>query len=177
MSCSILCRLFIASLLCAGLAAAEAPAIAIPAARVWFSPNGGCTEAIDGAQRQILVQAYSFTSNPIAKALVEAKRRGIDVRVILDKSQRTEKYSGADFVAHGGIPVLIDEKPAIAHSKVMIIDTARVITGSFNFTSSAEGRNVENVLQLDAPELAQRYIANWQERAAVSVPYVARDQR
>ena len=77
----------------------------------------------------MLVQAYSFTSAPIAKALVDAHKRGVDVRVILDKSQRTEKYSSADFVAHAGILTLIDAKHAIAHNKVMVIDGETVLTG------------------------------------------------
>ncbi|PZP11759.1 MAG: phospholipase D family protein, partial [Sphingomonas hengshuiensis] len=92
---------------------------------VCFTPGGDCTQVIvdqlAAAKREVLVQAYSFTSPPIAQALVSAKRRGVDVRVILDKSQRTEKYSGADFLAHGGVPVLIDAKHAIAHNKVMVI--------------------------------------------------------
>lgn len=162
-----------------GLVAAE-PVTGI-SAQVYFSPDGGCTAAIvaalDGAQSTIRVQAYSFTSTPIAKALAAAKARGIDVRVILDKSQRTERYSGADFIAHAGIPVLIDEKPAIAHSKVMIIDGEIVITGSFNFTSAAEARNVENVLVLRSSELAAAYTANWQARSALSVPYIPKDAR
>jgi phosphatidylserine/phosphatidylglycerophosphate/cardiolipin synthase-like enzyme len=54
--------------------------------------------------------------------------------VILDKSQWTEKYSGATYLANHKIPVLIDDKHAIAHNKVMIIDDNTVITGSFNFT-------------------------------------------
>jgi len=61
---------------------------------VYFSPKGGCTDAVvsalDRATNSIFVQAYSFTSVPIAKALLNAKRRGIKVAVILDKSQRTE---------------------------------------------------------------------------------------
>ena len=63
----------------------------------FFSPKGGCTQAVvdqlNGAKKQVLVQAYSFTSAPIARALVDAKHRGVDVQVILDKSQRGERYS------------------------------------------------------------------------------------
>lgn len=164
------------------LAAAEPSAVVQNvAAQVYFSPQGGCTEAvvheIQNAQHTIFVQAYSFTSNPIAKALVEAARSGVLVGVILDKSQRTEKYSGADFIAHAGIHVVIDEKPAIAHSKVMIIDGSTVITGSFNFTSSAEERNVENLLILRSVDLAKSYQQNWNERHAASVVFVAHDER
>ncbi len=125
-----------------------------------FSPNGGCTEAVmealAGARQTVLVQAYSFTSAPIAKALVDAHKRGVRVEVILDKSQRTEKYSSADFVAHAGIPARIDAKHAIAHNKIVIIDGAVVITGSFNFTKAAETQNAENLLVIRSKELAAR---------------------
>lgn len=160
--------------------AAGAPAL--PATvQIYFSPNGGCTAAItaalDGAQRTILVQAYSFTSVPIAKALKAAKERGVDVRVILDKSQRSERYTTADYLANAGIPVWIDEKPAIAHSKVMVIDGKVVITGSFNFTRAAEGSNVENVVILRSEQVAGVYAGNWNDRQVVSVPYVSRAAR
>ena len=142
----------------------------------FFSPNGGCTDAVisalGDAKKTVLVQAYSFTSAPIAEALVEAKKRGVDVQVILDKSQRTERYSGATFLANGGIPVFIDADHRIAHNKVMIIDGQTVITGSFNFTKSAETGNAENVLLiLHAPELAKRYGDNGKEHLAHSKKY------
>jgi len=70
---------------------------------VYFSPEGGCTDAVvhalNHATNTVLVQAYSSTSAPIAKALVTAYRRGVKIQVILDKSQRTEKYSSATFLA------------------------------------------------------------------------------
>jgi len=109
----------------------------------------------------ILVQAYSFTSAPIAKALIEARKRGVDVRVILDKSQRTEKYSEADFVVNMGIPIRIDAKHAIAHNKVMVIDGGVVITGSFNFTKAAESSNAENLLVIRDKDIAEKYTSNW----------------
>ena len=90
------------------------------------------------AKSTVLVQAYSFTSAPIAKALVDAHKRGVKVEVILDKSQKGEKYTSADFVLHAGIPTKIDAKHAIAHNKIMVIDGETVITGSFNFTKAAE---------------------------------------
>jgi phosphatidylserine/phosphatidylglycerophosphate/cardiolipin synthase-like enzyme len=126
---------------------------------------------IDAATASILVQAYSFTSAPIAKALVDAHKRGVRIAVILDSSQRTEKYSSADFVLHAGIPVYIDAKHAIAHNKVMVLDGRTVITGSFNFTSSAETRNAENLLVIRSPELAERYTANWNAHLQHSEKY------
>jgi phosphatidylserine/phosphatidylglycerophosphate/cardiolipin synthase-like enzyme len=121
-----------------------------------------------------LVQAYSFTSAPIAKALVVAHNRGVDVQVILDKSQRTERYSSATFLANERIPTFIDAAYKIAHNKVMVIDGNTLITGSFNFTKSAEDGNAENLLVIsNAPDLAQKYAANWKEHLAHSEPYKA----
>ena len=137
-----------------------------PTISVFFSPNGGCTEVIvdqlNEAKRQVLVQAYSFTSAPIAKALVDAHKRGVDVQVILDTSQRSERYTSATFLANEGVPTYIDAAHKIAHNKVMIIDGHTVITGSFNFTKSAEEGNAENLLVINnAPQLAARYTDNW----------------
>ena len=151
---------------------------AAPGIEVYFSPKGGCTEAVvkalDGAKQSVYVQAYSFTSAPIAKALVDAHKRGVQVRMILDKSQRTEKYSSADFVAHAGIPVQIDAKHAIAHNKVMVIDEEAVITGSFNFTKAAEENNAENLLVIHNKKLAAKYLENWQRHAEHSEDYAGR---
>jgi len=108
---------------------------------VCFTPGGNCTElivnAVGGAKTSILVQAYSFTSAPIAKALLEAHKRGVQVQIILDASQRNQKYSSADFLANQGVPTMIDANHAISHHKVMVIDGETVITGSFNFTKAA----------------------------------------
>jgi len=138
--------------------------------RAYFSPDGGCTDAVVAAltlaKSNVLVQAYSFTSAPIAKALVDAKKRGVNVQVILDKSQRTERYSSATFLANEGIQVLIDPAHSIAHNKVMVIDGVVVITGSFNFTNSAETRNAENFLILKSPDLARIYKAEWEKHWA-----------
>jgi len=146
-----------------------------PTWQVAFSPSGGATQLVVDtlahAQQTILVQAYSFTSAPIAQALVEAEKRGVKVEVILDKSQRTEHYSEADFLAHAGIPVTIDTAHAIAHNKVMVIDDATVITGSFNFTKAAEEHNAENLLVLHDKVLATEYTANWRRHRAHSEPY------
>jgi phosphatidylserine/phosphatidylglycerophosphate/cardiolipin synthase-like enzyme len=133
---------------------------------VFFSPNSGSTEAIvreiDRARSELLVQAYSFTSAPIAQALLKAHKRGVRVAVILDKSQKTQKYSSATFLANAGIPTFIDDKHAIAHNKIILVDRSVVITGSFNFTKAAEEKNAENLLIIRSKELAKPYLENWQ---------------
>jgi len=145
---------------------------------VYFSPKGGCTEAVvrelDHAQKSIRVQAYSFTSAPIAKALVEAKRRGLDVEIILDRSQRSERYSSADFGAHAGIPTFIDAVHAIAHNKIIIVDGEVVLTGSFNFTKAAEEKNAENLLVIHDKALAAKYMENWEHHRGHSEGYAGR---
>jgi phosphatidylserine/phosphatidylglycerophosphate/cardiolipin synthase-like enzyme len=152
----------------------------LPPIEVNFSPKGGCTDVvvreINAAKNTILVQAYSFTSVPIAKALVDAHKRGVDVRVILDKSQRTEKYSSADFVEHAGIPLWIDAKHAIAHNKVMVLDGQTILTGSFNFTTAAEEHNAENLLVIRSPELAVRYADNWKSHLGHSEKYEEKEK-
>jgi len=145
---------------------------------VFFSPNGGCTtaiiEEINNAKSEILVQAYSFTSAPIAKALVDAHKKGIKVLVILDKSQKTAHYTSASFLANSKIPTFIDGQHAIAHNKIMIIDGTTVITGSFNFTKAAEEKNAENLLIIKSEELSKKYLENWENHKNHSEPYEPR---
>ncbi len=79
----------------------------------------------------MLVQAYTFTSTPILTALAEATSRGIDVRVILDRSGRGRRPRRGRWLADHGIAPLIDDQVGIAHNKVLVIDGGTVITGSF----------------------------------------------
>jgi phosphatidylserine/phosphatidylglycerophosphate/cardiolipin synthase-like enzyme len=148
---------------------------------VCFTPGGNCTglivQALGNAKRTILVQAYSFTSAPIAKALLEAHKRGVQVQVILDKSRRTEKYSSADFLANQGMPTLIDATHAISHNKVIVIDSETVISGSFNFTKAAQEKNAENLLLICDPALAAQYTQNWDAHRQHRQPYVERGVR
>lgn len=138
----------------------------VPPVEVYFSPRNGATAAIvreiDRARSEIRVQAYSFTSAPIAQALLKAHTRGIRVEVILDKSQRTGKYSSSTFLINARIPTYIDAEHAIAHNKIILIDRSVVITGSFNFTKAAEEKNAENLLIIRSAELVKPYLDNWQ---------------
>ena len=146
--------------------------------RVYFSPHGGATNAIvdeiGSAKSEILIQAYSFTSKDITKALVDAHQRGVHIEIILDKSNLSAQYSAADFTAHMGIPTYIDAEHAIAHNKIIIIDGETVITGSFNFTRAAEEKNAENLLIIKSKELAKEYIDNWNKHKSHSQEYQGR---
>ena len=138
-----------------------------PSVEAHFSPKGGCTDAIVReircARHEILVLAYSFTSKPIAQALVDAKLRGIHVDIVLDHSNEHELYTDMHFFLEQGLTPLIDPHHAIAHNKVMVIDNRTLLTGSFNFTQHAENENAENLLVIKGhPELVRTYKSNFQ---------------
>lgn len=133
---------------------------------VHFSPKGGTTEFlvqnINQAQESIYVQAYSFTSAPIAEALVAKHKQGVKVEVLLDKSDREGRGTQYPTLLRGGVSTFVDEKHAIAHNKIIIIDKKIVFTGSFNFTNAAENSNAENSIKLTDPKLAKVYLENWE---------------
>jgi phosphatidylserine/phosphatidylglycerophosphate/cardiolipin synthase-like enzyme len=121
-----------------------------PSVAIHFSPKGGCgevvVEAIKAARHQVLVMAYSFTYDPIVKALMDAHARGLDVELVFDKSNEEDQRSDMPRCIEKGMKVLVDAEHAIAHNKVMIIDKKVLLTGSFNFTRQAEEANAENLL-------------------------------
>jgi phosphatidylserine/phosphatidylglycerophosphate/cardiolipin synthase-like enzyme len=134
-----------------------------------FTPGNDCTgiivTEIGKARKSIDVQAFVFTSTAIEQSLADAKTNGIDVKIILDK---TEENKSAIWFREHDIPVWIDYRPAISHNKVIIIDEYTVITGSFNFTVAAQERNAENVLIIHDAGLARGYLANWEKRRDLS---------
>jgi phosphatidylserine/phosphatidylglycerophosphate/cardiolipin synthase-like enzyme len=152
-----------------------------PRVTACFTPGENCTDAIvqalGSAKQTVLAQAYSFTSAPIAKALLDAHTRGVRVQAILDKSQRSDKYSSADFLANQGVPVVIDANHAIAHNKIIVIDGELVITSSFNFTKAAQQKNAENLLRLRDATLAAQCARHWDAHRSHSQPYVGRGVR
>ena len=139
--------------------------------QVCFSPEGQCAEkivtAIDNARQQILVQAYSFNHRAIIRALVNARQRGVEVKILLDKDALNHRAL-LSYLKRKHLWLAIDSTPTIAHNKVMIIDQQIVITGSFNFTLAADKDNAENVLIIDDRMLAQKYLKNWYNRAKFS---------
>jgi phosphatidylserine/phosphatidylglycerophosphate/cardiolipin synthase-like enzyme len=131
-------------------------------------PMGGRTyeviSEIEYAKTEILVQAYSsFTSANIAKALLDAHKRGVNIQLILVESPRILKYINSSFPKTMSIPYMTDDEYAIAHNKTMIIDREIVITGSFNFTKVAKEKNAENLMIIRDKGLAKVYIEKWEE--------------
>jgi len=141
--------------------------------QICFTPGQDCTamlvDAINAAQNDIEVQAYSFTSYPIAKALVSAKNRGVHVVVILDKSQFVGPYfSESKYLYQHNINLYEDSDLNIAHNKIMIFDKKITETGSFNFTRAAQNKNAENMLIIHNPSIASAYLKNLEKRKKAS---------
>ena len=133
--------------------------------------------AINRARREILVQAFSFTHRDIAKALIKAKKRGVDVQLIADAEQTDKTLPNviAD-IAASGIPTYLDFQHQSAHNKIMVIDAgtagSAVVTGSFNFTYAAQFKNAENLVVFHGnPEVAAAYLQNWKRHLAHASRY------
>ena len=143
----------------------------------WENVEGLIAEAIDGARKQVLVQAYMLSNTRIATVLIAARKRGIDVRVLADAEQLTKSAaSKLPDLADAGIAVWLETKYQNAHNKLVVIDAATpdatVITGSFNFTWTAQHKNAENILiARKNPSLASRYALNWERHRQDAMPY------
>jgi type IV secretion system protein VirD4 len=136
---------------------------------VGFSPKRNALEVVMSlileAKKELLVASYSFTSKEIAFALVDAKKRGVDVRAVVDHAQNSDDqggYKAVDFLVSQDIPVFRQENYAAMHHKFMVADGEHVQLGSFNYTSSANLRNAETAIVLrNAPLLAEVYRTEW----------------
>lgn len=127
-------------------------------------------DEIGRAQRTIEIQAYGFTQPDIAQALIQAHQRGVQVRLIVDKTAPRERGGKTLLVAQAGIPVWVDYEPRIAHNKVIVIDDAVLLQGSYNWTTAADHSNAENLLVSRNPALADLYRQNFESRLAASEP-------
>lgn len=155
---------------------------AVPAVSVGFSPSDGQSalevvlNGIKSARNSIDVAAYSFTSKPVAMALVSASKRGVAIRVVADKKANNDRYTAVTFLANQGLSVRLNSQYAIMHNKFMVIDGNTVQTGSFNYSASAAKRNAENALLVQcSPELATAYLREfnrlWDESDALASRY------
>jgi phosphatidylserine/phosphatidylglycerophosphate/cardiolipin synthase-like enzyme len=149
-----------------------ASASAEMAVQACFSPQGKCSthivREIENAERELLVAVYAFTSDDLAGALVQAKKRGLMVQVIIDREfdSRNDNSKGK-FLEVQRIPVrrLSGGKPphsardvGLMHQKFAVIDRRIVFTGSYNWTQAADNLNDENLLLFrDAGPLAEEY--------------------
>jgi phosphatidylserine/phosphatidylglycerophosphate/cardiolipin synthase-like enzyme len=137
-----------------------------------FSPQGKCAghivREIDKAQKELLVAVYAFTSEDLARAVVQARKRGVSVQIVLDREfDAANERSQGKFLESQKIPLrrISGMKPAVPekdaglmHQKFSVIDRKTVLTGSYNWTRSADNSNDENLLLFrDAEPLAEEY--------------------
>lgn len=140
---------------------------------VCFSPHQNCLakiiDVMDNAKKSIYMHAYSFTSPEIAQALINAKQRGIDVCLYIDKGRDVETYSQTKNLRENGVDVIVQNGciKGLAHNKIMIVDEELILTGSFNWTKNAL-RNEENINFINSPDLASVYLQNWKKTIKVS---------
>ena len=129
--------------------------------KVYFSPNGDCQQAVVGelkkAHQTIDIAMYSFTSREIAQALLDAKEHHVKIRITLDPGQIKDRYSKCRFLIKKGFDVKFHMGQGLMHDKFAVIDDHTVITGSFNWTVTADKKNSENLLIIKDRQLAQKY--------------------
>lgn len=128
----------------------------------YFSPDDNVAAAlvdlIDGADESIYFLAFSLTLDEIGDALVRAQQRGVEVLGIMDDDQISNQGGEYGFLRQNGIQVHMDEPGSNLHDKVLIVDEAIVVTGSYNFSTNAEFRNDENTLVIYSSDLAVEYL-------------------
>jgi phosphatidylserine/phosphatidylglycerophosphate/cardiolipin synthase-like enzyme len=158
-------------------------ALAMPApsakatVEVFFSPGAETDRAIAAviasARTRVWLAGYYFTSSPVAKALDQAKRRGVDVRVVLDHSQVSLKYSSATFFHNQRVPLWINARYPVMHHKFLVLDSDTVAFGSMNFTRAGSQQNAENFnIFRRWPALANLYAGEFDRLLRESRPYV-----
>ena len=128
---------------------------------VYFSlydnPQKAIIKNINQAEAFINIAMYIFTDREIALPLAKAQERGVKVRLYLDKDQVEYQYSQSRFLVQGGIKTRVSTNNYIMHNKFAIIDNRILLTGSYNWTFSANNRNDENLMAIDDPEIITRY--------------------
>lgn len=126
----------------------------------WFSPKGGCEATvinwINRANSTIHILMYSFSSEPISDALIDAHSRGIEVKVVLEED-RVNSFSKYDELDAAGIEIYLDQNPRKMNNKVMIVDSKMVLTGSYDWTNDSENFNNENLIVINDFILAELF--------------------
>ncbi len=142
---------------------------------VYFSPDDGVAarlvELIADAEQRVDFLAFSFTADPIADALLDQARQGVMVSGVFEARQ-VDSNIGTEYgrLRGAGLNVHLDGNPQNMHHKVIIIDARIVITGSYNFSASAEQRNDENVLVIHSAAVAGRFLEEFARVMAQAQP-------
>lgn len=141
---------------------------------VYFAPDDGVAarvvELIDDARTSVAFLAFSFTSDDIAQAMARRAEAGVVVRGVMDADQAENLGSRYDEMRRAGVDVRLDGNPDRMHHKVIIIDGQLVVTGSYNFTRSAETQNDENLVVLHDPDAAAAYQGEFERVFDLALP-------
>ncbi len=129
--------------------------------QVWFSSDSTLTDVvsseIEGAANTLDIAVYTFTAEPIRDAIIDAHARGVKTRVAIDEWATNDAIASS--LADEGVPVRRAKgyNGGIMHHKFIVVDEARVLTGSFNYTRSADEANDENLVLIANKVLAGQY--------------------
>ena len=128
---------------------------------VYFCPQDDCDGAlineINNAKTSVHVAIYSLTLDDISDALIDAKNRGVDVKIVVDKVQAAGQYADYQKLKDAGVDIYIDANSDLMHNKFAVIDGKIVTTGSYNWTDGATNGNDENELIITSVEMAAQY--------------------
>lgn len=100
---------------------------------------------------------YTFTDLVSADALIEARDRGVEVKIYLDRSQVYARYTQSRYFVRNTMVVRISSNRYIMHNKFAIVDSELLITGSYNWTMGANTKNDENIMVVDCPYVIEIY--------------------
>jgi phosphatidylserine/phosphatidylglycerophosphate/cardiolipin synthase-like enzyme len=141
---------------------------------VYFSPDdsaeGRLVELVRGAQESVDFLAFSFTLDSLRRALLEDAARGVQVRGVIEADQATNAGSELGALREAGLDVRLDGNDRNMHHKVIVVDGSLVITGSYNFSTSAEENNDENLVVLHSPELASLFLIEFERVLGLAAP-------
>ena len=134
--------------------------------RCYFSPGDDCENAIvsciRNARRSIKICVFTISENVISESIIEAKKRGVSVKVITDNDKLNDKGSDIRWLAREEVKVKIDESSSHMHHKFCVVDKSVLLTGSYNWTKSAADRNQENLLVTEDPKMVKAYISEFE---------------
>ena len=130
--------------------------------QIYFSPQDKAVKnavipLINNAQKYIYIPTFVLTERNAVDALIKAKQRGVDVRIIIDALNASVQHSKHKELRGGGILVKTENYAGKMHSKSMIVDDKYTIIGSMNFSNSGENRNDENLIVINNEKIAKFY--------------------
>lgn len=153
------------------------PSLSLNGVRVenYFSPEDHVSDAlvrlVQSARQSVVFAAFSFTSDPLADAMLARAAEGVSIAGVFEAEQYySNQGTEFDRLQTAGLDIVLDNNPNRMHHKFIVVDGQTVVTGSYNFSRSAEERNDENVLVIYSPEIAAQYLVEFERLTATTAP-------